>query len=101
MGFFSDLKDDLSQAVNELMPEEEADQQEFQQCGLPAAGRAGEGVFAALFELERQVLQDGFLTVLKTEVLHGDGVFYLLRTDVSINLGIIGVDGDIFEIRLG
>ena len=23
MGFFSDLKDDLSQAVNELMPEEE------------------------------------------------------------------------------
>ena len=46
-------------------------------------------------------MQDGFLTVLKTEVLHGDGVFYLLRTDVSINLGIIGVDGDIFEIRLG
>ncbi len=28
MGFFSDLKDDLSQAVNELMPEEEADQQD-------------------------------------------------------------------------
>lgn len=27
MGFFSDLKDDLSQAVNELMPEEEAGQQ--------------------------------------------------------------------------
>ena len=27
MGFFSDLKDDLSQAVNELMPEE-ADQQD-------------------------------------------------------------------------
>lgn len=25
MGFFSDLKDDLSQAVNELMPEEELD----------------------------------------------------------------------------
>ena len=23
MGFFSDLKDDLSQAVNEMMPEEE------------------------------------------------------------------------------
>ena len=23
MGFFSDLKDDLSQAVNELLPEEE------------------------------------------------------------------------------
>lgn len=28
MGFFSDLKDDLSQAVNELMPEEEAMAQE-------------------------------------------------------------------------
>ena len=26
MGFFSDLKEDLSQAVNELMPEEELDQ---------------------------------------------------------------------------
>ena len=25
MGFFSDLKEDLSQAVNELMPEEELD----------------------------------------------------------------------------
>ena len=26
MGFFSDLKDDLSQAVNELMPEEGAEE---------------------------------------------------------------------------
>ena len=26
MGFFSDLKEDLSQAVNELMPEEELNQ---------------------------------------------------------------------------
>ena len=26
MGFFSDLKDDLSQAVNEMLPEEEATQ---------------------------------------------------------------------------
>ena len=26
MGFFSELKDDLSQAVNELMPEEAAEQ---------------------------------------------------------------------------
>ena len=26
MGFFSDLKEDLSQAVNELMPEENLDQ---------------------------------------------------------------------------
>lgn len=28
MGFFSDLKDDLSQAVNELMPEEGAEEAE-------------------------------------------------------------------------
>ena len=27
MGFFSDLKDDLSQAVNELMPEEGAEEE--------------------------------------------------------------------------
>lgn len=33
MGFFSDLKDDLSQAVNELMPEEELE-----------AARAAEGL---------------------------------------------------------
>ncbi len=36
MGFFSDLKDDLSQAVNELMPEEEL------QAALAAEGKAGE-----------------------------------------------------------
>ena len=30
MGFFSDLKEDLSQAVNELMPEEELDQGDAQ-----------------------------------------------------------------------
>ncbi len=35
MGFFTDLKDDLSQAVNELMPEEE------QQAALAAEGQAG------------------------------------------------------------
>lgn len=36
MGFFSDLKDDLSQAVNELMPEEEEMMQQLQ----AAAGQA-------------------------------------------------------------
>ncbi|MDE5940111.1 MAG: polymer-forming cytoskeletal protein [Lachnospiraceae bacterium] len=36
MGFFSDLKDDLSQAVNELMPEEELE------AALAAEGQAGE-----------------------------------------------------------
>lgn len=36
MGFFSDLKDDLSQAVNELMPEEELE------AALAAQGQAGE-----------------------------------------------------------
>ncbi len=35
MGFFSDLKDDLSQAVNELMPEEELE------AALAAQGQAG------------------------------------------------------------
>lgn len=33
MGFFSDLKDDLSQAVNELMPEEEEMMQQLQAAG--------------------------------------------------------------------
>lgn len=41
MGFFSDLKDDLSQAVNELMPEEEL------QAALAAEGKAGGQVSAA------------------------------------------------------
>ncbi len=43
MGFFSDLKDDLSQAVNELMPEEELqealsdeDLQELLESEMPA-----------------------------------------------------------------
>lgn len=40
MGFFSDLKDDLSQAVNELMPEEELE------AALAAEGYAGEQVSA-------------------------------------------------------
>ena len=40
MGFFSDLKDDLSQAVNELMPEEELE------AALAAEGQAGELVSA-------------------------------------------------------
>ena len=40
MGFFSDLKDDLSQAVNELMPEEELE------AALAAGGQAGEQVSA-------------------------------------------------------
>lgn len=40
MGFFSDLKDDLSQAVNELMPEEELE------AALAAEGHAGEQVSA-------------------------------------------------------
>ncbi|RKI79430.1 polymer-forming cytoskeletal protein [bacterium 1xD42-87] len=38
MGFFSDLKDDLSQAVNELMPEEELE------AALAAEGLTGEKV---------------------------------------------------------
>lgn len=33
MGFFSDLKDDLSQAVNELMPEEELEAALAEQAG--------------------------------------------------------------------
>ncbi|MDE6603195.1 MAG: polymer-forming cytoskeletal protein [Lachnospiraceae bacterium] len=40
MGFFSDLKDDLSQAVNELMPEEELE------AALAAEGQTGEQVSA-------------------------------------------------------
>lgn len=40
MGFFTDLKDDLSQAVNELMPEEElaAQEQAGEAAGTSAAG---------------------------------------------------------------
>lgn len=41
MGFFSDLKDDLSQAVNELMPEEELE------AALAAEGQTGEQVSAS------------------------------------------------------
>lgn len=37
MGFFSDLKDDLSQAVNELMPEEEEMMQQLQAAAEQAA----------------------------------------------------------------
>ena len=40
MGFFSDLKDDLSQAVNELMPEEELE------AALAAEGQTGEQISA-------------------------------------------------------
>ncbi|WWR15079.1 polymer-forming cytoskeletal protein [Lachnospiraceae bacterium JLR.KK008] len=41
MGFFSDLKEDLSQAVNELIPEEETGRQEVQrQPAVDNAGRA-------------------------------------------------------------
>ncbi|MDE6405452.1 MAG: polymer-forming cytoskeletal protein [Lachnospiraceae bacterium] len=46
MGFFSDLKDDLSQAVNELMPEEELE------AALAAEGQAGEQISADAAEPE-------------------------------------------------
>lgn len=42
MGFFSDLKEDLSQAVNELIPEEEADMQGMPRQPL-TAGAAQQG----------------------------------------------------------
>ena len=38
MGFFSDLKEDLSQAVNELMPEEELDQAAVEETKSPSSG---------------------------------------------------------------
>ena len=75
-------------------------QQQLQQGGFPTTGGAGKGVFTALSELEGQVLQDGFLTVLKTEVLHGDRTVHLLQSGVSHGLSIICVDGDVFEIGL-
>ncbi|MDO4304139.1 MAG: polymer-forming cytoskeletal protein [Bacillota bacterium] len=37
MGFFSDLKDDLSQAVNELMPEEGKEEVKAEETAAPAA----------------------------------------------------------------
>lgn len=37
MGFFSDLKDDLSQAVNELMPEEGKEEVKAEETAVPAA----------------------------------------------------------------
>lgn len=46
MGFFSDLKDDLSQAVNELMPEEELE------AALAAEGQTGEQISADAVEPE-------------------------------------------------
>lgn len=49
MGFFSDLKDDLSQAVNELMPEEE-----------PKAETAAEGTEAAVAEQKTSETVNGF-----------------------------------------
>lgn len=46
MGFFSDLKDDLSQAVNELMPEEELE------AALAAEGQTGEQISVDAVEPE-------------------------------------------------
>lgn len=49
MGFFSDLKDDLSQAVNELMPEEGAEEAEARKNAEAEAGEtAAAGADAAL-----------------------------------------------------
>ena len=76
-------------------------QQELQQGGLPAAGGTGEGVLAALLELEGQVLQDGLFTILEAEVLHSDRAVYLSQFGVSLGLGIICVDGDFLKIGLG
>lgn len=52
MGFFSDLKDDLSQAVNELMPEEELE------AALAAEGKTGEQVSADAAALETPSTED-------------------------------------------
>ena len=50
MGFFSDLKDDLSQAVNELMPEEELE------AALAAEGLTGER-YLRMLRYRRRPLQ--------------------------------------------
>lgn len=62
MGFFSDLKEDLSQAVNELIPEEDAKEQEALQKGrgnaepeVPAENSADKDMSDTLESLLEQI----------------------------------------------
>ena len=48
MGFFSDLKEDLSQAVNELMPEEKPDQVAAEATKEPTAQEKTQGTFTVV-----------------------------------------------------
>ena len=48
MGFFSDLKEDLSQAVNELMPEEKPDQVAAEATKEPTAQENTQGTFTVV-----------------------------------------------------
>ncbi len=57
MGFFSDLKEDLSQAVNELMPEEETTEAVEESAG-ERAGEVAEAVTEAIEETQMEAAEN-------------------------------------------
>ena len=75
-------------------------EEELQQGALPAAGGAGEGVFAAPLETEGRVLQDVLLSVAEGKALHCDGIPDRGQA-VRLPCGLLpGVDGDVGEVGL-
>ena len=77
MGFFSDLKEDLSQAVNELIPEDGADVKETEaEAGSGAEAQEGNSrateVFAEGAKITGEIRSNGAIKVGQSSVIIGD-----------------------------
>ena len=76
-------------------------QNQLQQCGLPAAGGAGDGVFAAFSKGNGQVLQHRFVLIAEADVFHRDGVLDRRGALEDFGPGISGMYLDAVEVGLG
>ncbi len=76
MGFFSDLKEDLSQAVNEMMPEEEQNQSDgVQAAARPAAGTTVKAAGKPAFSLEEMLKNIDSVKLDEEDLTEGDALF--------------------------
>ena len=71
MGFFSDLKDDLSQAVNELMPEEEEMMQQMQAAAGQAVAESPAAVPEEVLPVEQTMSLEEEPETMTSETVNG------------------------------
>ncbi len=99
MGFFSELKEDLSQAVNELMPEEEQEQQSQEQTQKPQEEKAKEAKLpeAKLPEEKRPEAPKPEAPKPEAEALEGISLDAMLQNIDSIQIPMDGGEAAVPE----